>query len=144
MCGFMRRRPRDRATTRVALGRTYACLFAVSTAFPVAASLLPAEAVSRAIGILDVVVALALVITGFYLVSVTAAPDDVRADRAVAWYRVTGAVPLVLLVVFFLAGSHVRWDVLLPGLAWRGWLLMYSLPAMLGTLRPPDSKERLS
>jgi len=62
----------------------------------------------------------------------------------IACYRVTGAVPLLLLVIFFLAGPDVRWDILLVGLAWRGWLLMYSLPAMLAMLWPADSKERFS
>ena len=45
------------------------------------------------------------------------------------------AVPLVLLVVFFIAGSHVRWEVLLTGFAWRAWLLMHSLPATLALAR---------
>jgi hypothetical protein len=46
------------------------------------------------------------------------------------------------IVVFFLAGDHVRWDVLLPGLAWRGWLLMYSLPAALALLGQASSADR--
>ena len=40
-------------------------------------------------------------------------------------------VPLVLLVVFFLAGDAVRWHVLLPGLAWRAWLFVVALPSWL-------------
>lgn len=36
---------------------------------------------------------------------------------------------LVLLVIFFVAGDQVKWDVLLPGLAWRAWLLITALPA---------------
>lgn len=131
--------------TRLTLGRAYASMFVLSTAFPVAASLLPATAVSRAMGLLDGAVALVLVVVGIYIVSVNpTTPEESVRHRVIAWYRVTGAVPLVLLVIFFLAGSHVRWDILLVGLAWRGWLLMYSLPAMLAMLWPADSKERFS
>ena len=62
------------------------------------------------------------------------APRPAESRRAVALYQAIASVPLPLLVVFFLAGAYVRWDVLLPGLAWRGWLLMYSLPAALALL----------
>ena len=50
--------------TRVALARAYVVLFIVSTAFPVAASLMPEYAVSRVMGVLDVTVAFVLVATG--------------------------------------------------------------------------------
>jgi hypothetical protein len=30
----------------------------------------------------------------------------------------------------------VRWDIFLVGLAWRAWLLMYTLPAALALLQP--------
>lgn len=121
--------------TGATLARAYVSLFVISTAFPVAASLMPATAVSRAMGLLDVAVAFVLVATGIYIVS-TKLPTTPENDRhAVAWYKVTGTVPLVLLVVFFIAGSHVRWEVLLTGFAWRAWLLMHSLPATLALAR---------
>ena len=33
--------------------------------------------------------------------------------------------------LFFLAGDAVKWQVLLPGLAWRAWLFALVLPAWL-------------
>jgi len=38
-------------------------------------------------------------------------------------------LPLALLAVFLVVGEQIRWNVLLPGLAWRAWLLLYLLPA---------------
>ena len=121
--------------TGATLARAYVLLFVISSAFPVAASLMPATAVSRAMGLLDVAVAFVLVATGIYVVSrkLPTTPENDR--RAIAWYKVTGTVPLVLLVVFFIAGSRVRWEILLTGLAWRVWLLMHSLPATLALAR---------
>jgi hypothetical protein len=78
-------------------------LLVVSTAFPVAASLLTGPA-PRWMGILDVVVAFALVCAGLFL---------------------------ALLVVFFLVGDSIKWSILLPGLAWRAWLVGWVLPAAL-------------
>lgn len=121
--------------TRVALARAYVVLFIVSTAFPVAASLMPEDAISRVMGVLDVTVAFVLVATGITIVSRTPPATAETERRAVGWYRHAGIVPIVLLITFFLAGSHVRWDILLIGLAWRAWLLMYTLPATLGLLR---------
>jgi len=121
---------------RLALARAYVVLFIVSTAFPIAASLMPDDAISRGMGILDVTVAFLLLVAGITIVS-TKPPASADADqRAVRWYRHAGTVPIVLLVIFFTAGSHVRWDILLIGLAWRAWLLMYTLPATLALLRP--------
>jgi hypothetical protein len=121
--------------TRVALARAYVVLFIVSTAFPVAASLMPEDAVSRVMGVLDVTVAFVLVATGITIISRTPPASPETDRRAVGWYRHAGTVPIVLLITFFLAGSHVRWDILLIGLAWRAWLLLYTLPAALALLR---------
>ena len=77
---------------------------------------MPATAVSRAMGLLDVAVAFALVATGVYIVSAKLPTTPENNRRAIAWYKVTGTVPLVLLVVFFIAGSRVRWEILLTGL----------------------------
>ena len=121
--------------TRVALGRAYVVLFIVSTAFPVAASLMPEDAVSHVMGVLDVTVAFVLVATGITIVSRTPPATPETDRRAVGWYKHAGTVPIALLITFFLAGSHVRWDILLIGLAWRAWLLLYTLPAALALLR---------
>ena len=42
---------------------------------------------------------------------------------------------LGLLVVFFLFGDRILWTVGLVGLAWRVWLLLYTLPAWYTALR---------
>jgi hypothetical protein len=135
--------------TGATLARAYVTLFVISTAFPVALSLMPATSVSRAMGFLDVAIALVLVATGIHIVSARLPTTPENDRRAITWYKVTGTIALVLLVVFFIAGSRVRWEVLLTGLAWRAWLWMHSLPAMLAMARltagpSADSKERLS
>jgi hypothetical protein len=47
-----------------------------------------------------------------------------RASQAIA-----GLVPALLAVYFFL-GPRVNWTVWVIGLAWRAWLLLYTLPAL--------------
>ena len=37
----------------------------------------------------------------------------------------------VLLTGFFVAGDRIDWQVLIVGLAWRGWLLLYTLPYLI-------------
>ena len=44
------------------------------------------------------------------------------------------AVIPVLLVAFFLLGDRVDWTVLVIGLAWRAWLVLYTLPFLLAAL----------
>jgi hypothetical protein len=83
------------------------------------------------VGVLDVTLAFLVMFVAIRIMLAAAAPSAEDSRRAIAIYRAIASVPLVLLVVFFVAGNHVRWDVLLSGLAWRGWLLMYSLPAAL-------------
>jgi hypothetical protein len=48
--------------------------------------------------------------------------------------RAASTVILVLLVVFFVVGDRIDWQVLLPGLAWRAWLFVYALPAVMSAL----------
>ena len=37
----------------------------------------------------------------------------------------------MLICVFFVVGDQIGWHILLPGLAWRAWLLVWVLPAAL-------------
>lgn len=114
------------------LGIASATLFVVSTAFPIVASLLPGDDAPRWLGVADVAVAFALAATGIFLVSTHQEPPRGRvAEAAVAVFRAAATLFLVLLVVFFLAGDAVKWQVLLPGLAWRAWLFALALPAWL-------------
>jgi lysylphosphatidylglycerol synthetase-like protein (DUF2156 family) len=116
----------------VALRRVTAALFAVSTTFPIAASLLPTQATPLWLGIADVAVAAALMAAGFVVVA--RAPKTFDPPTTAAAFRVLragSALFLLLLVLFFLAGDAVRWQVLLPGLAWRAWLFVLVLPAWI-------------
>jgi hypothetical protein len=45
----------------------------------------------------------------------------------------------MLLVVFFLAGDRINWQVLIIGVACRGWLLLYTLPCLIAA-----NEDRLS
>ena len=62
-------------------------------------------------------------------------PDRLLALRTSQ--AVLSAVP-VLLAVYFVAGSHVNWTVLIIGLAWRVWLLIYSLPFLVAALHAQE------
>jgi hypothetical protein len=114
------------------LGRVCVLLFAISTAFPVVAGFRNTGTPSRWLGLADVGVA-ALLLTVVFTVAGrvrTRVSDD---DRLIA-FRVSQAlfsVIPVLLVVFFIAGDRIDWQVLIVGLAWRGWLLLYTLPYLI-------------
>lgn len=52
-------------------------------------------------------------------------------------YRVMMHLILGLLAAFFLLGDRIAWNIGLVGLAWRAWLLMFTLPVWHAALRPP-------
>jgi hypothetical protein len=118
-------------------------LFAVSTAFPVAAALMNTKTPSRLLGVLDVIVAIlllavAIAVAGRHRGTVS---DD---DRLIA-FRVSQTLLLMipaLLIGFFVAGDRINWQVLVVGLAWRGWLLLYTLPYMIAAMRRRDDPLR--
>ena len=62
-----------------------------------------------------------------------------RVARLGLWTWGLHAGFLGLLAVFLLVGDRVAWSILLPGLAWRAWLLVYVLPAWLAAWRRPSS-----
>ena len=109
-----------------------ATLFGISTAFPIVASVSMRDDPPLWVGVLDVVLAFAVVLTGALIV----ARSRRTMERAVLEascrvYRAGANTLLVLLVAFFVAGHRIDWNVLLPGLAWRGWLFAYVLPAAI-------------
>jgi hypothetical protein len=109
-----------------------AALFAISTAFPVVASVLAPQDVPAWAGIIDVGIAVLLVGLAFLADAVARGRiGNHIIHRSYRIYRAMAVLPLVLLVVFFLFGNSIRWEVLLPGLAWRAWLLIYALPSAL-------------
>jgi hypothetical protein len=114
-----------------------AIVFVISSIFPVVAGLSrDTKAFPRVWGILDVVVAfvlvaLAIVITALFDREVN---EEIK-QVAYRSYRVFINAILVILVVFFLVGDRVVWTILLPGLAWRAWLLFYGFPPWLAAFR---------
>ena len=114
-----------------------ATVFVISSIFPVVAGLSRrTDAFPRLWGILDVaiafvLVALALVITALFDREVN---EEIK-QVAYRSYRVFINAILVILVVFFLAGDRIVWTIVLPGLAWRAWLLFYAFPPWLAAFR---------
>lgn len=110
----------------------------ISSIFPLVAGFANPATVPKWFGLADVVIAFlfaALAITMSVLVGSNYRPEV----ETLAWrsYRVLIHGILVLLVVFLIAGHRVNWSVLLIGLAWRAWLLLYVLPAWLTAMRGP-------
>jgi hypothetical protein len=117
------------------LSRLCAGLFLVSTLFPVVAGVYPSDP-PRWLGIADV---------GFAAVLLTAAislamqmqnrvSDGDRLEAFRLSQIVLSAIP-ILLALFFITGSRIKWDVLVIGLAWRAWLLLYTLPSLIAGYR---------
>lgn len=119
-----------------ALGRASVALFVVSAIFPIAGGLFVAKSPPRWIGIADVILAAALF--GLTAVVVARGRRSVADHHRLAALRVSqavlGAVP-VLIAVYFIVGSRLNWTVLVIGLAWRIWLLIYSLPFLVAALQ---------
>jgi hypothetical protein len=117
-----------RGRVLVALG---AGLLVLSVAFPVVASLLPQEAPAW-MGVFDVALAAGLVLAALGADAATRGPPPPPViQRSYQFYRLVATLPLGLLLVFFLVGGAIKWHILLPGLAWRAWLLCYILPVVL-------------
>ena len=111
------------------LARICVGLFALSAAFPVVAGALNRPYPILWLGIADVVVAAALFLAAAILAS--RARDAVTDRHRLAAFRPTqwvAALIPILLVAFFFAGPRLDWTVLVIGLAWRAWLLLYTLP----------------
>ncbi len=121
------------------LGRASLALFAVSAIFPIVGGLFVAASPPRWIGIADVILAAALFgVTAIVVVRGRRSVAD--PDRLVALrtsQAILGAAPM-LIAVYFVAGSHVNWTVLIIGLAWRIWLLIYSLPFLVAALHAQE------
>ena len=119
------------------LARTCLWLLGCSTVFPIVASLMDAAVLPAWVGVADVALAAVVMVAALRLTMVTAPAstlsewrDSMRIARAAV-----AAIPL-LLALFFLAGSRVRWPVLVIGLAWRAWLLVFIAPQLAVALQP--------
>jgi hypothetical protein len=114
-----------------------AIVFCVSTIFPIVAALSRAAgALPRIVGVMDGVLAFILVGMAMLLWARTRGRITNEAEAsAYRGYRVLMHVIIALLVVFFLFGDRIAWNIGLVGIAWRSWLLLYTLPAWYAALR---------
>jgi len=115
-----------------------AALWIVSLAFPVVASLVETADLPRWVGVLDVALAGAVMLVMGVLTLCSQGRIDARAQqRSYRVYRGALHLPLLLLLIFFLVGERIKWNILLIGLAWRTWVLLTVLPAALALWQPP-------
>ena len=116
-----------------------AVVFCISTIFPVAAALHGnASSLPKIVGVIDVIVAFTLV--GMAIVLYARMQGRVTTDAehsAYGAYRVLTHSIVVLLLVFFLFGDRIAWSIGLVGIAWRAWLLFYTLPTWYTALNQP-------
>ena len=118
------------------LARACLGLFAVSTAFPITASFLGFDRAPRWLGVADVIVAAALCATAM-LLGMRARRGVADRHRLAAFHISQGVLSVipVLLVAYFVLGNSLNWTVLVIGLAWRAWLLFYTLPFFAAVLQ---------
>ncbi len=126
------------------LGLVCVALFAVSALFPLVAGVLDLADPSRVLGLADVVVA-ALLATAALVVDwrTRAFVDDRHRAAAYGISRQAAMGVLLLLAIFLLGRPRIRWDVVVTGLAWRGWLLIYVLPGLVALRRQRASGTHL-
>ena len=119
-----------------------AVVFVVSSMFPVGAGLAKdPEAFPRWWGRLDVVIAFFLATLAMVIMGIAGGKFSEQVEETTyRAYRVLLHGLWVMLVVFFLWGDRIAWRYCLIGLAWRAWLLVYSLPAWITLFRrTPES-----
>ena len=133
---------RDGKSRRLAV--TTGIVFFISLAFPVGTGLSPDPALlPRVLGILDVTIAfilaaLAILIAWRFEKQID---EEIRRSTYQA-YRSLINVVLVVLVIFLVGGDRIMWTIFLPGIAWRGWLLFYALPAWLAAFMGKPAMPR--
>ena len=83
----------------------------------------------------DVILAFTLVLMTMVLYA-RAQKRVSREEEAAAYraYRVLTHVIIVLLVIFLVFGDRIAWSIGLVGIAWRAWLMLYTLPAWYAAL----------
>lgn len=110
------------------LARLTGTLFVVSSLFPIVAAWLPPD-LPRWLGIADVIVAALLAASALALAGRTRAmPTEAALAAGFRVVRSVAYVIPILLAVFFLAESRIRWQVLVIGISWRAFLLVMVSP----------------
>ena len=84
-------------------------------------------------GVVDVLAALAVCVLSIVIYVRAQALVDEPARRLS--YTIATAVPTLVLVALWVYADRLRFDVLLPGLAWRLYMLLMTLPAALAIWR---------
>ena len=124
--------PRDRARWLVMVGTLE---LAVSVTLLLIASTTPTR-LPRLGGPVDVSVALALIVTFALLRRATASRVTV-VELQNTQMLMTMLAPATF-VGLWLAQNHLIWNTLLPGLAWRSFVVASVIPLALATLRSPS------
>jgi hypothetical protein len=88
-------------------------------------------------GPLDVAVAVALVVTAAWIWSRAMRRVDASSLRPA--HIIAATVPALTLAAIWFYREQLDLNVLLPGLAWRTFLFLYSLPSCLTAWRQPIS-----
>jgi hypothetical protein len=117
-----------------------AVAFFVSSVFPVVAGLShDTSSFPKWWGILDVTLAFVLALLALAILGITQGKVNKQAERvSYRAYRILTHGIFLMLVVFFLVGDRIIWSNCLTGLAWRTWLLLYTLPAWVTAAIPQE------
>jgi hypothetical protein len=92
----------------------------MSSFFPAVASILEPDDLPRWAGSIDDVLAAAFAVASLLVFSRRPSEFTIAVWKAtLRTYRAVANVFLVLLALFFALGDRIRWDILLPDLAWR-------------------------
>lgn len=114
----------------------FCVLFAVSTLFPIVASVVNQSGrVMPIAGVFDVGIALICFLLFVLLVVLVDKPTgqpELRISQRINEYL--ASIPLLLIALYFL-GPGLNWEVLLIGLGWRFWLLAMVTPYLVTALR---------
>ena len=65
--------------------------------------------------------------------------QQVRALRAA--HLVNSTAPSVVLIAAWLLRERLDWNILLPGFAWRLFIMLYAMPSALALSRPRISEK---
>lgn len=104
-------------------------MYSVSAALLLRASVSP-ERGPLWLGIIDGLLAFILVFTMAAISRIargTIAPQTLARSYQIGIY-----LPAVLFAALWVLRDHFDWNILFPGLAWRTWLILFILPAILG------------
>lgn len=119
------------STLSRALTVGFAVQYAVSMGILLAASLgLAGSPPPISSGVVDVILVFTLLATVARLHRLV--PAAARARALPVAYRGAGMLIATGLAVIWAASDYLDLNVLLPGLAWRSWMLLWALPSLLG------------